>query len=212
MLFMTLLSVFWAWWTHGNTTSIIVILTCFAAGVGLGVALWFMPRFGQAVTGVIAGAVLGMQIFGVTMACMGSRPASWLLLTLVGGFATAGVFLGSFLRTYFFMTTTAYLGAFLVVRGFGNLMGNYPNVISAPVIENTTTYLIYIGVIVLVAVAGYFTQVVLKAKWPSAEDSASEAKNPENGAEVEVEVEVGGDAPVEQGGEAPEQEGGEEAG
>jgi len=110
---MTIINIFWSTWvSHGNGVVTSVVLGCFLVGLGLGVALWFIPKFGQAVTGIVVGAIFGMQVYGVTCAVKGSFGPMYMLGLLQLVFLVAGFFLGALLRTYFFMLATAYLGAF----------------------------------------------------------------------------------------------------
>lgn len=172
-----------------------------------------------------------MQTYGVTCAIKGGAGPAWLLLVLVGTFASSGVFLGACLRTYFFMLTTAYLGAFLLTRGFGNLMGNYPNVLYMTHGEVIPfVYYVYVGSIFGLGAIGYLVQVLMQKKWPQEEDEntfrehAIEKKLYEDDAmgadveikvgleaagDVEVEVELQLDVEVEEGGEALVEVGGD---
>lgn len=68
-----MLTAFWDWVTYGDAVVISVFVGTFLVGVGLGLGLWFMPKFGKAVLGLVSGAVLGMQIYGLTVGVVGVR-------------------------------------------------------------------------------------------------------------------------------------------
>ena len=134
-------------------------------------------------------------------------------------FGAGGLGLGFVLQSYYFMATTAYLGAFLVFRGFGTIFGNYPNVLTlAPNTKLPNSYYMYLGLIVIHAGLGFVAQFLLKKKFPSTEDEAEFQQNNENdkaqplkegdqeGADNVEEVKVEGG---EEGGEPKDEEKGE---
>ena len=79
-------------------------------------------------------------------------------------FTIAGSMLGGFLKENFFIVTTSYLGSFLVFRGLGSLLGNYPNVLKTPA---GSTYFMYIGLIILHTILGIVAQSILMCSPPS---------------------------------------------
>lgn len=104
-------------------------------------------------------------------------------------FTLAGSMLGGFLKENFFIVTTSYLGSFLVFRGLGSLVGNYPNVLKQPA---GSAYFMYIGLIVLHTVLGVIAQSILKKKMPAKDDSAEFT----NHTELTQPIIEGGDANV----------------
>ena len=158
---------------HGLVAVICVLVGCFFLGLCVGIVLFCLPRFGTAVTGAVTGAIFGMQIYGVACCIKGNAGPEWFLDTMLIVMSVLGIFLGALLRNYFFMLTTSYLGAFLLVRGFGNLVGNYPNVMymtNGEVIPKI--YFIYVGSILGVAIVGYLIQIMLNKKFGGGEDEA----------------------------------------
>jgi len=70
--------------------------------------------------------------------------------------------------------------------------------VSGSAFENNNPYFIYIGVILLVAVAGYFVQVVVKEKYGGAQDENefSEGSKPLVDVEIKAENQPEGDNQV----------------
>ena len=133
-------------------------------------------------------------------------------------FTLAGSMLGGFLKENFFIVTTSYLGSFLVFRGLGSLVGNYPNVLKQPA---GSAYFMYIGLIVLHTVLGVIAQSILKKKMPAKDDSAEFTNHTEltqpiiEGGDANVNVNdanVGEGGKKEGEGDQPEGEGGKKEG
>lgn len=134
----------------------------------------------MAVTGLVTGGVIGMQIYGMICSIKGSAGPGWMCLVLILCGMLSGIGLGSVLGGSFFLITSSYLGSYLIIRGLGNLIGNYPNVLHLTHGEHISyVYLIYTGSIIVAAVIGYIVQICLKKKFGGAEnatDFADETK------------------------------------
>lgn len=133
-------------------------------------------------------------------------------------FTVAGSALGGLLKENFFIVTTSYLGSFLVLRGIGSLMNNYPNVLKETV---QPFYYIYIGLILLHTVLGVVVQSILKKKFAAKDDSSEfinnpvleQPLNPEGGdANVDANVEVNVDVTDNKDGEGVVNKEGEQGG
>ena len=62
-----LISTVWAAWDDGSRAVVITVMVgCLVFGLALAVLLWFTPKFGQVVKGCVTGAVLGIQVVGIT--------------------------------------------------------------------------------------------------------------------------------------------------
>ena len=122
--------------------------------------LYFLPRLGMAVTGLVSGGVIGMQFYGIICTVKESASPGWMCLVLILCGMLAGIGLGVVLGSQFFLITSSYLGAYLVIRGLGNLIGNYPNVLHLTHGEKIPfVYLIYTGVILATGIIGYIVQI-----------------------------------------------------
>lgn len=123
-----LVSAIWDWDNNGTEVIIEVLVGCFLIGVLLAVILWYFPRFGYTVKCLVTGAIFGMQVYGISIGIRGEPLRHTAMLLIICSFAILGTFLGTLLKEYFFIVTTSYLGSFLVIRGIGTIIGNYPNV------------------------------------------------------------------------------------
>ena len=118
-------------WDENPTDVIMEILVgCFLVGVIFAVILWYNPKFGYTAKSLVTGTIFGMQVYGITIGIRGEPLAHTAMILIICSFTILGTFLGALLKGYFFIATTSYLGSFLVVRGIGTLIGNYPNVFS----------------------------------------------------------------------------------
>lgn len=102
-----------------------------------------------------------MQIYGVLCGVNGVGGERWVMGALMGSGVVLGGGLAVGLRCYFFMVTTSFLGSFLVFRGFGNLFGNYPNVMALRSNEKmNNSYYMYVGLILTHTLLGFLAQSI----------------------------------------------------
>ena len=162
----------WDWYKEGNIAITCVIIGCFLIGQCFGIMLYFLPRLGMAVTGLVSGGVIGMQFYGIICTVKESASPGWMCLVLILCGMLAGIGLGVVLGSQFFLITSSYLGAYLVIRGLGNLIGNYPNVLHLTHGEKIPyVYLIYTGVILATGIIGYIVQICQKKKYGGTEEA-----------------------------------------